>query len=399
MTIDPGPQSVSIDARPGVRRFRGAWRTALIGLAAGWLVALSSPAPAAEANISVLVPITGFLSLEGTSQRNGAVMALKNPPPGVTVSYDVADTSTAPETAVNALERAVAGGNLSAVAASIFGPQMLAMIPIADHYGVPLLTISGTAKITELGSPWVFRFFPGDVVTKFAQVDYAVKKLGIKKPALIYQTTAYGQSGAKYISEYLRRLGIEPVLEEGLDVGVKDMTPTLTKAKQAGADSLLIHLHSGPTALLVRAASALDVGLPIVAGSAMHQPSTAALLEPAELKDVCAESASSPVSGGSPEMDTWLARYREAFGTEPDAFALGQYDGTMMALDAIAKGATTPDEIRESLASTTYDGLAMTYRDDGAGNMAHSAIIVCYDGETRIPTIVARYDNVTGAFD
>ena len=358
-----------------------------------------SPVIAAEANVPVLVPITGFLSLEGTSQRNGAVLALENAPPGVGVVYDVADTSTAPEGAVNALERAVSGGGVTAVAASMFGPQMLAMIPLADQYGVPLVTVSGTAKITELGSPWVFRFFPGDVVAKVAHADYAVKKLGMAKPALIYQTTAYGQSGAKHIGDNLRRLGVEPVLEEGLDVKVKDMSPVLAKAKAAGADGLLLHLHSGPTALLVRAAAATDLGLPIVAGSAMHQPSTAALLEPAELNGVCAESASSPVSGGGDAMAAWLDRYRAAYGTEPDAFALGQYDGTMMVLHAVAAGARSADDVRAYLSATTYDGLAMTYRSDGAGNMAHSAVIMCYDGSSRVPAIVARYDNVTGVLD
>jgi branched-chain amino acid transport system substrate-binding protein len=33
----------------------------------------------------------------------------------------------------------------------------------------------------------------------------------------------------------------------------------------------------------------------------------------------------------------------------------------------------------------------MDYRNDGTGNMAHYAIIVCYDGASRTPAIVKRY--------
>jgi len=352
-----------------------------------------------QAHIAVLVPITGFLSLEGTSQRNGAVLALEEASPDLNLGYSVQDTATAPEGAVKALERALADNHVVAVAASIFGPQMLAMIPIADRAGVPLVTISGTAKITELGSPWVFRFFPGDVVAKVAQVDFAVERLGVRKPALIYQTTAYGQSGARHIRENLIRRGLSPVLEEGLDVAVKDMLPVLAKARAAGADSLLIHLHAGPTALLVRAAAAMGLDLPIVAGSAMHQPSTAALVEPPDLQGVCAETASSPVSGGAPEIEDWLARYRAAFGTEPDAFAVAQYDGVKMVLAALEAGARNADEVAAYLSNARYDGLAMSYRSDGKGNMAHGAIIVCYDGTSRVPRIEARYENVTGALD
>ena len=71
----------------------------------------------------------------------------------------------------------------------------------------------------------------------------------------------------------------------------------------------------------------------------------------------------------------------------------------MMVLQAVAAGARSADEVRAYLAATTYRGLAMTYRSDGAGNMAHSAVIMCYDGASRIPDIVARYDNVTGVLD
>ncbi len=129
----------------------------------------------------------------------------------------------------------------------------------------------------------------------------------------------------------------------------------------------------------------------------MHQPQTAALLEPAELAGVCAESGSSPISGGSPEMEDFAKRYRAAFGSEPDAFALGQYDAVQMILAAVEAGARTPDAIREALANNSHDGLAMRYRSDGKGNMAHDAVIICYDGADRRPDIVKRYENVTGA--
>ena len=120
------------------------------------MVFTTSPAASQNYEIPVLVPITGFLSLEGKAQRNGAVMALSEAADGIKVSAQVADTSTSPEVAVNALSRALSDEKPLAVAASMFGTQMLAMMPIAARAGVPLLTVSGTAKLTELGNPFVF---------------------------------------------------------------------------------------------------------------------------------------------------------------------------------------------------------------------------------------------------
>ncbi|MBV8538250.1 MAG: amino acid ABC transporter substrate-binding protein, partial [Alphaproteobacteria bacterium] len=86
---------------------------------------------AAELSLPVLVPITGFLSLEGSSQRNGAVLAIQDAPPGLQVHADVADTGTAPDVAVNALERALGREAPTAIVASMLGTQVLAMLPIA----------------------------------------------------------------------------------------------------------------------------------------------------------------------------------------------------------------------------------------------------------------------------
>ena len=356
------------------------------------LAAGGAGAQAAEARIPVLVPLTGFLAAEGASQRNGALLALRNPPPGVTPRFEVTDTGTSPEGAVTALERALGDGPPSAVVASMLGAQMLAMMPIARDNQVPLITMSGTAEITRQGNPYVFRFFPADSVVKGAQIRYAIEADHIGRPAVISQTTAYGQSGRAAIDAALARAGLRPVYEDALDVAVNDMRPVLAKAKAAGADSLLLQLHSAPTALLLKAAAAMQLGLPIIAGSALSQPATVALLEPAELAGACAETGSSPVSADTPAMRHFLDAYRAAFKADPDAYAVGQYDGTMMVLDAVAHGAKDAAAVTRALATTRYQGLAMPYQSNGRGDMAHSAIIVCFDGKSRTPAIARHYD-------
>jgi len=375
---------------PSARRLRPLV-AATVAVAAIAAVLAPMPSRAAEpVRLPVLVPVTGFLALEGTSQRNGALMALETAPD--LARAEVLDTATAPETAVNAFEKALSGKDaVPAVVAPMLGTQMLALLPLAQERKLPLLTVSGTAQITEQGNPYVFRFFPGDAVVKTAHARYVVEELKAKRPAVIYQTTAYGQSGRQYLAEAFQRLGTPAVFEEGVAATAKDLKPTIAKALEARPDALVLHLHAGSTALLIKQAAGMAGVPPIVAGSAMHQPATAALLEPAELKGVCAESGSSPISGGSPAVEAWTAAYRQAFKAEPDAFALAQYDGTMMYLAALRAGARSAEQVRAFLAGETYQGLAMRYRSDGKGNMAHDALIVCYDGTDRRPRIAKRY--------
>lgn len=353
------------------------------------LLLAATPVAAQEVSIPVLAPVTGFLAVEGASQRNGAALALRQAPAGLRIRSTVSDTGTSPEVAVNALERALDEPGTIAAVAPILGTQMLAMMPVALDAKLPLLTISGTAAITRAGNPYVFRFFPEDAVTVGAQIRYALDELHVRRPALVTQTTAYGQSGRAEMLRLLAARGVAPVYDDALDVSVRDMAPVLAKAEAAGADALLLHLHAGPTALLVKAASGT---LPVVAGSGLVQPAALALLSPGELAGVCAETGSSPVSGDTPATRQFTQDYRAAFGTDPDAFAAAQYDGTAMALHLIAAGARTRATLTQALSTASYDGVAMTYRSDGRGNMAHSAVVVCFDGQSRTPAVARRYD-------
>jgi branched-chain amino acid transport system substrate-binding protein len=314
----------------------------------------------------------------------------------VRATGEVYDTAVAPDVGVQAFERAISKDRPTAVVASMIGIQLLAMLPIGQEAKIPMLTTSGTARITELNNPWIFRFFPADPLAKEVHVRYVVEELKKRRIALVYQTTAYGQSGRAEIVERLKRLGIEPVMQEALEIATRDMSPTIGKIRAAKPDVVMLHIHSQPTALFVRAAAQANLGLPIVAGSAIHQPTTVALVEPAELASVCGETNASPVSGETAEMRSFLELYRKEFSGEPDGFAVGQYDGVMMMLEAVAKGAKTQADVQKALSSGTYKGLGMTYKSDGRGNMAHSAVIICYDGKTRIPKVAKRYDNVTG---
>lgn len=369
-------------------------RRSAVAAAVAALVA-APPAIGQEVGLPVLVPLTGFVALEGASQRNGALLAtgqIADP----RFKPNVLDTQAAPEAAVTAWERAVGRPPPPAVIGPILGTQMLALLPLAQQRGVPLLTISGTARLGDLGNPFFFRFFPSDATVKVAHARYVVEKLGARRPAVIYQSTAYGQSGREQLNRTFSDLKTPPVLEESVPPTANDLAPALLRAKAANADVIVLHLHAASTVLAVRQARQLLPDLPIVAGSAMHQPATAALLEPAELKGVCAETASSPVSATDSRMGGFLDAYRIAYKTDPDAFAVAQFDAVQM-LGKIVGGlarsgaAITPAAVREGLATESYRGLATTYKSDGKGNMAHEAEIVCFDGASRTPKIVERY--------
>jgi branched-chain amino acid transport system substrate-binding protein len=367
---------------------RALWASIILALT--FVSSAPSQLHGADVYIPIIVPVTGFMSLEGGAQRNGAIMAMENAPKGMKVESPVFDTGTSAAGAATALDKALSAKPAMAASTSIFGTEMVAMLPVSLEYKVPLLTISGLSRLTESGNPYVFRFLPNDREIKVAHAKYvaAMKKT---KPALIGDTTAYGQGGFNLLRDYLTKMGIPPVFADSVAPDIKDVTSVLTKIKDSGADVIVVHTVGRPMALFVKQARAAGVTLPIVTGSSLVEPHVTALFEPSELNNTCAETPSAPESRATPEMKAWADAYKSRFGLEPDGLALGQYDAVMMVMSLIAKGAKTPAEVGKALNETTYKGVAMTYKSNGKGDMAHDADIVCWDGSSRIPKIVTHF--------
>ncbi len=104
------------------------------------------------------------------------------------------------------------------------------MLPMLEEERIPLATLSGVAQLTEKGSKYLFRFFPNDVDSKYVQTVYGTKDGERKRVAIVYNTSAYGQSGLDYLSRYAKRMGAEIVYSEGIELSTKDMTPIVGKA-------------------------------------------------------------------------------------------------------------------------------------------------------------------------
>ncbi len=67
------------------------WRRSAVA-ASALLLAVPASAQSPEIRLPVLVPLTGFVALEGTSQRNGALLAMSQIHE-VTLKSEVLDTA------------------------------------------------------------------------------------------------------------------------------------------------------------------------------------------------------------------------------------------------------------------------------------------------------------------
>ena len=113
---------------------------------------------------------------------------------------------------------------------------------------VPLIipVATGTAITKKYAPPaadenYIFRVAIADAL----QVEFVLKEMidhrKLSKIAVFADDTGYGEGGLKDIERLLMQRNMKPVIVERFKQGVKDLTPALQRARDAGADVLFTY--------------------------------------------------------------------------------------------------------------------------------------------------------------
>lgn len=115
-----------------------------------------------------------------------------------------------------------------------------------------------TGPLDEEGiNPYTFRIMIPDDIQVNLLVQYAAPRFS--RIAVIAEDNETGQAIAEGVEEELAALGAEPVATEFFSEDELDLTPIVLKAKQAGAEAVIIGSHIGPfAARIMAAADSLD---------------------------------------------------------------------------------------------------------------------------------------------
>tara|TARA_B100002003_G_scaffold114618_1_gene106037 strand:- start:959 stop:2104 length:1146 start_codon:yes stop_codon:yes gene_type:complete len=361
------------------------------------LVLIFAVTSLAEIKVGVISSQTSSLAILGQRQINAAILAAEewNEKGGINetkIRLIIEDSSDKTTTAVTALDR-VLGKNVCAILGPIYSFQLFAMFPEVKKEKIPMLSTSGTRKLTQMDNRWYFRTYPHDGVTKQACTLYALEELKSKRPSLMSVTTEYGKSGYEIITNILKAKGIAPVAETWHEKADKDMTGQLMRIKRSDPDIIISQAHPSDTAIVLKQQRDLGIDVPHMASSAASMPSVHKLVGEA-MEGVYVETVTLPNFDPDPNIRAWTKKYIEKFKKKPDSFALLYYDTANFLFEAIKAVGPNRTKIRDWLETTRYKGLAGQYRFDQEHNGAFFAIIVQYhikDGKA-VPELKKKYD-------
>jgi branched-chain amino acid transport system substrate-binding protein len=149
----------------------------------------------------------------------------------------------------------IIGGSPSAPAA--------AMIPVAAQNAIPYYILSASANNLTDNAVWHFRFGPKAAQDGIAVAD-VFAEMGIKKVAVINNSTPFGTDGARSTIQSLEAKGIKVVTQQTYDMAATDVSPQVINLRQADPDVILVFPYPADGARVARTIRQLGVKSPIV---------------------------------------------------------------------------------------------------------------------------------------
>jgi len=249
---------------------------------------LASPAIAQSGPIRIgwLAALTGASSAPAIGFDRGVKFATEtiNAAGGVKgrkIEIITRDTQGDPTKAVNATQEMISQLKVDAVWGPTNSGESLAITPIMARAKMPNVhPCVIDSLIDPVKFPNAFRLAPSNTQWDDAVRTYTLKILKAKKVAVIGDTTGYGVAALNASVAGLKKDGAEVVYQANIDATQPDMTPDMLRAKNAGAEAIVVWSTStGMDARLfnTRAHMGWDVGF--VGHPSMSSGEIGALIE------------------------------------------------------------------------------------------------------------------------
>ena len=328
---------------------------ALLGLA-------TAAFAAAPIKIGALFAVTGPASFLGEPERNTAQMVVDeiNKAGGIKgrkIELVVYDTGGDATKAVQLANKLIKNDQVVAIIGPSTTGDTMAVIPVVEKAGIPLVACAAGIKITDPVKKWVFKTAQNDTLA-VARIFEQLKKEKKTKVAILTVSDGFGASGREQLKSQAAHFGIEILSDDTYGPKDTDMTAQLTKIRGSQAQAVICWGTNPGPAVVARNAKQLGLTLPLYMS---HGVSSKKFID---LAGEAAEGIRLPsgkvlVADMLPKSDkqraslmAYVKDYQRHFKAEGDHFGGHAWDAIMLVKQAIEKGGDSPEAIRNHLETT-----------------------------------------------
>jgi branched-chain amino acid transport system substrate-binding protein len=340
--------------------------------------ALAGSAYAADPiKIGLTGPFTGGSSSMGVSMRDGVKLAIDeiNKAGGVLgrpLQAIERDDEAKNEVGVQIAQELINKEGVVATLGYINTGVALASQRFYQEAEIPVINNVATGSVIskqfappEHKANYVFRTSANDLIQSGMIADEAIKRQGFKKPAILADSTNYGQLGRADLERTLAALGVKPVAIDKFNIGDTDMTAQVLRAKEAGADVILTYAIGPELAQIANSMAKLGWKVPMIGSWTL---SMANFIDTAGPNGDGAMMPQTFIQlPTTPKRKAFIEAYQAAYKTDrmPSPVSAAQgYDSVYLLAAAIKQaGSTDGRKIREALENlnTKIEGVVTVY--------------------------------------
>ncbi|MBI4002398.1 MAG: penicillin-binding protein activator [Nitrospira defluvii] len=335
-------------------------------------------------SIAAIFPMSGKLAPFGTEVLNGIQLALERSKDGgdaPSVGLIVKDTESERAAFLDELSTVLMDDRPLAVIGPLLSKNLPVMAELAERTRIPLITPSATVTNPRRLGNYVFStaLTYGHQAKRVA--DYAIRDQHYKRLAILYPDTAYGRELTRLFAQEIRQQDGEIIATEAYKEGDTDFRAVIAKLKaedlkkyglevpiendpakpapkqggkktkrilySPGFDAVFIPGRSLDVGLLAAQLAFYDMAVPLLGANGWNTPDFARVADRSIEGSVFVDGFFADST--SPVVQEFVERYRKRFQATPSLFAAQGYDAARLAVEAIKRGATTGEAIRDYL--------------------------------------------------
>jgi branched-chain amino acid transport system substrate-binding protein len=340
--------------------------------------------------IGALFAVTGPPSFLGEPERNTATMMVDqiNNAGGIKghmLKVIVYDTQGDATKAVQAANRLIKEDKVSAIIGPSTTGETMAVVPIVEASGIPMISCAAGIKITDPVKKWVFKTAQNDSLA-VERIYEHLKKRKLDNVAILTVSDGFGASGREQLKLRAKDFGITIVSDETYGPKDTDMTAQLVKIRGSKAQALICWGTNPGPAIVARNAKQLGLNMPLYMSHGVSSKKFIELAGDAS-EGIILPSGRVIVANLLPKADqqkksllAYVNDYKKQFKVEGDHFGGHAWDAIMLLKGAIERGGDSPEVIRKELENTrSFKGIGGIFRystQDHAGLTKDAFVLV-----------------------
>lgn len=321
------------------------------------LFGCSKPQPTQSApkpvRIGAVLPLTGESADWGKQGRWGIEAAVRDVNAGggvggrpLEVIFE--DSQALPRRAVPAFSKLASVDHVPAVVGDIVSASTLAMAPLAEEQKIVLVAPTSSAPAITSAGRFIYRVWPSDNLEGTVFGAWASAN-GYRKVAIVHIATDYGVGLADAFERELSKNGGQVTSRTSYAQNETEFKPYLTKAASSKPDAIYLISYYKDAALALRQAREIGIRQQFFGATAVESPELLKLAGAAAEGLIYPTIVDFDIQNPSSAQRKFIDRFHAAHGSDPDWASSHAYDAVIVIADAMRKGGTTGDEIRQEI--------------------------------------------------